>query len=291
VGSSFRYGDALDAVPQHSDTGWSDVSNGMQQVALGWGLLLGGLIMGGALFWLGTAGYPWVIRLAKGPFDQTAIVLTGLGILGLALIIGYGAILIGQWRCLMHAPERQGAKELMLVCITCIIGGSLLTLAAPFLGGVINYQTLHQGFSTEELNGLERWRIFQGPKLLALLGISLVLLNGVLFTQFLRTVANCFSNHFAARNADFLTLFVGLLVGGSVGAFFCAHELSFRSNLVLASVAGWGTYAACHVVLICGIRKCIARGGGLQAVESCATSWLTARTAASSPSGLHPVLR
>ena len=290
MGLSYRYGDALDDVPRQRDTGWSEVSHGMRQVALGWVLVLAGSVLGGALLWLGSAGYPKVMRLGKDAPEEGDLLLVGVGVLGVSLIMGCGAILIGQWRCLMHAPQRQGAKELMLVCVTCVLVGALLILVAPFLGGVLNPQTLRQGLNVEELRGLERLQIFRAEKLLALVGVCLILLNGVIFTQFLRTVADCFAGRRAVLGADLFTLFVGLLAGGSVGVFFCAHELSFKSNLVLAATAGWVAGVVVHALLIAGVRRCIGRGAP-SAADAPALAYVPGSIVPSPPSGLHPLPR
>ena len=40
--------------------------------------------------------------------------------LGVTAFLSYGLVLAGQWRCLMYAPERQNAKELMYLCLNSV---------------------------------------------------------------------------------------------------------------------------------------------------------------------------
>ncbi len=288
MGASLPYCDLFDTAAQRQDSGWAELSDGMRQVAVGWGLLLAGSVLGGTVLWLGTAGYAYVQRWGNTA-ERGAILLLGVVILGLSAVMGSGSILVGQWRCLMHAPERKRAKELMLVCITCVFVGSLLTVVAPFLGGVLNYQTLQQGISVQGLNGLERFRIFRGEKLLALVGVSLFLLGCLLFTQFLRAVADCLQRQSSVRNSDFFTLFMGVLVGGTAVAFLCVPEFTFRSNLLQAVAACWLLGIAWHVALISGVRKGMVRARYLPQTEVQAPHWLPGGIApSSSPSLLGP---
>ena len=43
--------------------------------------------------------------------------------------------MLGQWRCLMYAPERQGAKELMYVCLNLVVIASLMNVAGTNTAG------------------------------------------------------------------------------------------------------------------------------------------------------------
>jgi hypothetical protein len=45
------------------------------------------------------------------------------------------AKLRSQWRCLTYAPERQGARELMYVCLNLVVIASLMNVAVAVLDG------------------------------------------------------------------------------------------------------------------------------------------------------------
>ena len=105
----------------------------------------------------------------------------GLGILSITGIISYGIIVGGQFKCLLHAPERHGARWFMFLCIACLFLGPTFHVAS----GIASWQALtelknHPGKVQDfHMNPLGHW--------LQLIGFAISLLYPLSFTLFLRT--------------------------------------------------------------------------------------------------------
>src|SRR5262249_9991523 len=89
------------------------------------------------------------LKRAKPQFILALIL--GMLLVSLASTIGYIIMLMGHFRCLVHTPERHGARWKMFVCITGIIMSPVLSFVAGFLGGtqmndrpaVVKFQKKH----------------------------------------------------------------------------------------------------------------------------------------------------
>ncbi len=93
------------------ELGWGDVAKGLMQVLMGYGVLIAGTVLGVGLIAL--AIYSNVVeelarKNAKPSNGSLWQLYLGLGILSITGIISYGIIVGGQFKCLLHAPERHG---------------------------------------------------------------------------------------------------------------------------------------------------------------------------------------
>src|SRR5262249_15632869 len=180
------------------------------------------------------------------------LLLLGLLMVVLTALLSYGLVLLGQWRSLMYAPERQGARELMYVCINLVIIASIMNVAGAVLGRAGTYAALRQGAA-----GVGRldWR---SPGILLQLGSAMVgLLASLIFSQFLRTVASCFDDRSRVRSVDFNLAFLGLLLGGSCGTFLYVQRLASQTEMLPWLAAGWLLCFAWHLWLVNRVRQSV----------------------------------
>lgn len=262
--------------------GWAEVRKGLLLIGLGYAVLITGTLVGSLLVSSVLGGSSATHTLIRHSADADALMLLGVGALGGSLFSSAVLILIGQWRCLMHSPERGHAKEIMLVCMTCVLVGTSVHLFAPLAGGATDAQSWVQGMA-----GAQRLGVLKGGNILKLAGAGLLLLSCILFSQFLGTAASCFGDRRKARSADFFTWFVGLLLGGSIGGFICLYEVSFRFSLLQWLMVGWSLCYAWHLWLILGIRRCIS-WGLVQSSGVPTDEWIASRASRGSSSGLFP---
>jgi len=124
------------------ETGWREIRKGLHLVVLGYLVLIAGAVLGAVLIWLAVDGGLVAQQPQGGQQDRAAFLLVGTLVLGLTAVFSYGLVLTGQWRCLMYAPQSQNAKELMYVCINCVVIGSLLNVAGVYLDGGRTYAAL-----------------------------------------------------------------------------------------------------------------------------------------------------
>src|SRR4051812_31744108 len=116
-----------------------------RQIGRGLGLIAAGhlLLVGLALTALAVA---WAARAGRLPLPEQALtrpggaVLAGLAAVGAVGLLGYALVLVGQWRCLLFAPQHLGTKDLMFACVLCALVGPALFVVAHFAGGAGNYE-------------------------------------------------------------------------------------------------------------------------------------------------------
>jgi hypothetical protein len=234
--------------------GWQQISAGLRLVAWGYTALLIGSIVGVLLVWVVLSGHAvFGPRPSDDYSDQ--LLLFAVLTLGLTAIVSYGLVLAGQWRCLMYAPQRGSAKELIYVCLHCVLIGSVLNGVGAYLDGGKTYAALQQGW--EGLHALDAWspaNMVQAGSLL--LGVA----GSLVFSQFLRNVAECFNDRRAARAVDFNLLFMGLLIGGSVGTHLFIRRLSLQGDTLPWLIGGWLLCFAWHLGLVIGVRWSVDAG-------------------------------
>ena len=235
------------------DKGWQDISKGLTLVVQGYLVLVIGGVLGAGLVWLAVRrGRPLPgLEFARGAGD--GLLLLGVVTLGLTALLSYGLVLGGLWRCLMYAPQRQSAKELMYVCITAILMASLLNVAGVWADGDRAYAALQHGW--DDRAQLE----LHSPGVLLQLGSAgLGLFGSLVFSQFLRNAAGCFNDRARMRSVDLNLALVGLLLGGSVGTVFFVHRVALQLLPWLAG--GWLLCLAWHLLLVRGVRRCVEEG-------------------------------
>jgi hypothetical protein len=232
---------------------WHEVSKGLLLVAGGYLFLIMLALPGTLLLWLifhdGPLFHPRLVldRQEKDIlFLPVPIALCGV------VLVGFGMVVAGKLRCLTHATQHLGAKELMLTCITCSLAGVLLFAAAHFCGGLRNYLVFEKG-----LGALDRISFLNTGTIFQLAGAVLAFGGSLLFCQFQKTIARYFENEAGARRVDVYFLYVCLMVGGSIGVF-ATPRLAGRGELFLAVAGGWVVCILAQVVLMISTRRCIA---------------------------------
>jgi hypothetical protein len=268
----------------NTETGWQGVSTGLGLVMRGYLVLIAAGIVGPVLVWLaldeGGLG-----QLDHARQDRDTLMLLGVLALGLGPIACYALVLCGQWRCLMYAPQSKHSKELMYICLHCVILGSILMVIGLFLGGSEVCAALQQGTA-----GLDRLNL-TSPGVLLLLGSAiLAFLGSLVFSQFLRNVAGCF-HRARVRSLDLNLLFVGLLLGGSIGTLFLVQHLAPKGVLLPWLGAGWLLCFAWHVGLVGSIRRGLDEGLQRRAAEKAPLFAKAGSLATNSLSGLYRLVR
>jgi hypothetical protein len=82
----------------------------------------------------------------------------------------------------------------------------------------------------------------------------------LVYSQFLRSVADCVQARRRARAVDFNLWFMGLLIGGSLGVHFFVHRLSLKADALPWLIAGWLLCFAWHLWLVLSVRRCVVDG-------------------------------
>jgi hypothetical protein len=236
----------------NSDTGWRLIGRGLGVVAFGYASLLVGGVFGALLLYEAASGRSVLGQFAMDAEGLDDLRLLGVVVLGAGAVPRVGAVLLGQWLCLMYAPQGGGAKEWIYVCFTCVVMSLGLTVAGICLDGRRVYAALG--------DGLGGWRQFDwgdaGVLLLAA-GIALGLVGVLVFTQFLRSLAAGFRDRARVLWVDLNLWAVGVLLGGSAGATGVAYRLAPEVNLTLWLAGGWLACFAWHVGVILSVRRCV----------------------------------
>jgi hypothetical protein len=237
------------------EAGWQEIGKGLALITSGYLVLLVGGVLGPLLLWLALDGDAILDPLGAVPDQRDALLLFGMVTVGLTAVLSYGLVLAGQWRCLMYAPERQNAKELMYVCINMVFLASVLNMAAIYVDGGRTYAALQHGW-----DAVSRLDPFSPGMLVQVASAALGLVSSLFFSQFLRTVAGCFNDRARVRGVDFNLAFVGLLLGGSAGTLFYVQKLALQLNLLPWLAGGWLFCFAWHLMLVRGVRHCVRDG-------------------------------
>ncbi len=227
---------------------WREIRHGLWFAVLGNLLLLGGGLLG-LLFLLGMLDEPLLSRLGLAPEDAEFVWLLPAGL----AVLGYVLVLVGQWRCLFHAPQSSSAKEMQFACLLCFLFAPVCFVAAHFLGGKATYAALRSG--PEALVSLD---VLQAGVLLQLTGLLLLLLSVLLFSGFARAVVRCLRDERGVRVAGLYFWFVAFLLGGTIGLLVEARH-SARPEVVPALALGWLFCLLWHTLLLRGTRRRLGR--------------------------------
>ncbi|MCI0464191.1 MAG: hypothetical protein L0Z62_45230 [Gemmataceae bacterium] len=270
----------------NTETGWQGVSTGLGLVVRGYLVLIAAGIVGPVLVWLALDGGGLGQQLNNARQDRDTLMLMGALVLGLGPIACYALVLCGQWRCLMYAPQAEHSKELMYICLNCVILGSILKVTGLFLGGSEVYAALQQGTA-----GLDRLNLTSLGVLLLLGSATLAFLGSLVFSLFLRSVAGCFQDRARVRSVELNLLFVGLLLGGSIGTLFLVQPLAPKAVLLSWLGAGWLLCFAWHFGLVGSIRRGLKEGLQRRAAEKAPVVANAGSLATNTLSGLYRLVR
>jgi hypothetical protein len=235
-------------LPAQATPRWRAVSQGLGLAALGHVLLMA------ALPGLALAGLAWRAErrgwLPAGLEEEDAEAI-GLLLAGAAGALGYLLLVAGQWRCLRHAPQRDGAKEWVFASLLCLLVTPAPLAVAHFTGGAANYVVFRQG-----LGAVEGRDLLEGAGPLQLAGACLVLVGCLLFGQFQRAARRSLAGAAPSRLADGYFFFVFLLLGACAGPAFTSR-LASRQAVLEALAVGWGLSWLWHLAVILGTRRAI----------------------------------
>jgi len=221
---------------------WKEVRKGLKLVVLGYCFLILLAVPGLVLLFLSQA-------LPVNPLpalSPTQVVILGWVLTGVGTTLMFGLLLLGQRRCLNHAPQLHGSRELMFICFLCtFVGAACLGISWGF-GGLDNIKAL--------VDILETWRhypIRHAPELLQLAAALMFLLNCLFVTAFLRSVLKCVA---PSQTGPVSGLFwaVWFLGGATIGLL-----MTPVSELLRIVSGAWVVAFLWHVSLILFTRRSI----------------------------------
>jgi hypothetical protein len=230
-----------------AETGWEEVSKGLMRIFFAHMLLIGTIVL--FVVVLVIAGS--AVDMANPGTKVTTLLVVGM--LGLALVFGMaiisaGMIIYGQWRCLMFAPERCGAKLLMFGVLFCTITGPALSASFAFSKwGTPPPPPVKPKRLTATDVFMQRAEFYRdnltaqtttGYVELACGGLGL--LANLMFILFLRSVARCWDDRFRILMVDLYLGFAILLYLGTVYLFVINPQLALNEpHYLLLLGAGW----------------------------------------------------
>jgi hypothetical protein len=271
---------------------WQSLRRGVQLVLLGYLLLLA--LAGPGLFLWSVVTGTWPLPGLEGLEGKEAVDAAGQILLIVGGVAGFLLILVGQWCCLLSSPQSNSAKEWTFICILLALLVPVLNLVVPFVGGAGRYDVLER--LVQDPTDASAWKELPVGTLLRLASGLMGVLNVFFYTQFLRVVLVRLEEGARAKGAEAFTMFLGLLLGASVGACFAPRIPMVRTPLFLGLGAAWVAGLAWHVALIFGTSRRMRRalaplgkagaGGASPAAKPAA-----ARGAAKRFSGLHSLFR
>src|SRR5262249_42734076 len=173
----------------------------------------------------------------------------------LAILASFGMLLWGQWRCLMYAPERCGAKWIMVGSIVCTLVSPTLSIGLAVLGAGGGGGDKVAWAEDEKLTARDafvntardyRDDVRSGQFIGYAKGAASFtsLLGGVLFLLFLRAVTRCSDQPTYTRLIDGYFVFCVALAVGSV------YLVVERPFLLREPIYALGLLAGCLLVFV-----------------------------------------
>jgi hypothetical protein len=243
------------------ELGWGDVASGLSKVLFGYGVLFLGTFIGVGLLMLSMyqLGDEFSKEVGKKTLGQKAslgslwAMYTGIGILSVIGLISYCIVLGGQFRCMMGAADRHGARWMMFLCIACVFLGP----AFHFASGVSNWQQISelrnhpQRIETFQLNPLGQW--------LQLIGMCISMLYPMFFLLFLRAIGICLRIDWHVTMINIFLVVAALMVGATAYALAVYHpgRKPIPAAHAGALVVGWFGILVLYVTVIAVTRVVI----------------------------------
>jgi hypothetical protein len=243
------------------EMGWGDVASGLTKVLFGYGTLFLGTAIGVGLLAVSMYSFDEVLgkevakkaAQPKASLGQLWCLYLGMGILSVIGLISYCIIIGGQFRCMMGAAERHGARWFMFICIACLFLGPAFHIAT----GIANYQALAElknhprRIETFQLNPMGQW--------LQLIGFAISMVYPLFFILFLRAVAVCMR---ADAHVMLVNVFVVIACSlvAATGYELFEHRPGTKPlppQHTMALGLAWGVMLVLYAGLIGVIRICI----------------------------------
>jgi hypothetical protein len=236
--------------------GWKEVAEGLTKVIFGYGTLLLGTTLGFGMVLLSVTGladgHP-AGKVGKPSNFSLWMFYLGCGILSVIGLISYCMVIGGQFRCMMGAAERNGARWFMFTCCACLFFGPAFELAS----GIASFQLLQEirknpaAIRDLQLNPLSQW--------LHLIGFVISMIYPVCFVLFLRATAVCLR---AEGHVTVISIFLVLIGALMVGTCFMLYQFPpggkpAPPDLWLMLGGAWAVALLVYIILIFAIKACI----------------------------------
>jgi hypothetical protein len=242
------------------ELGWGDVAKGLNQVLFGYGVFILGVTLGAGLLVIGLfsmldPGAALHKPAAKPSNASLWMIYLGLGILSVIGLISYGIIVGGQFKCMMGAAERHGARWCMFLTIACLFLGPAFNVAA----GISSRQALQDlkknpaAVKDIQINPLGQW--------LHLIGFGISMLYPMCFLLFLRATAVCLRVEGQVMLVNAFLVFAGVVVAGTAFMMFQYRPGGLPLPPALALILGGAWVVVCvgYIGLIAITRICIGK--------------------------------
>lgn len=235
------------------EVGWQDVGKGLTQVLVGYLVLFLGTALGVglvllAMYSMGEHGGRVQQRPSLASLWQFYV---GLGILSVIGLITFVIILGGQFKCIIGAAERHGARWYMFLCITSLIIGVVFHIASG-VGGLRAYPEMRRGVAT-----LQELQLTEVGKIMQLAGFGIGLLYPLFFILFLRAIAACMHATGYVRFINVYLLFATALSGVTAILILNPQLFAKRPFELMMLGGGWVVSMIIYVITILIVRVCI----------------------------------
>jgi hypothetical protein len=239
---------------QYDESGWRQIRTGLLVVAIGYGVLILGSITSGALVRLAISGKYLPSPGEEQDLQNLYAWLTASSLVVTA-ICSYSLVMLGQFRCMMYAPPQHCAKEVMYICCQCLLAAAVLNGLGVFLDEGKSFAALKDGWHGVKI--LNPWSVANSMHLASfVLGV----ISTLVFSQYLRRVAERFDDSRGAKAVDLNLIFTALIIGGSVGAGLCMGGLKLKGVTLVLPAAAWLSCLIWHLWLVLRIRRCVYDG-------------------------------
>jgi len=234
---------------QNEGAYWDEIRKGLGGVLLGYFVLLAGGALGLGFHHLAYDGY-WAVRMVefRGDSADLFLPLAG-GTICLAILLATALVVRGLWRCLMHSPSVQNGKELIYAGFLSVATSLLTGMAGLYLSGRRTYGLLVNG-----THWLDAVNLTDTGCLLLLASVTLAVLSCVIFTQYVGSVAGSVQDRARVVGCERNLLFIGLLMGATVGTLMSHRHLAIVNELLPWVGACWVLWFVWHVWLVDRLR-------------------------------------
>jgi hypothetical protein len=237
------------------EVGWTEVGKGLGQVLVGYLIGVVGTVVGVALIALSLYGIPEAGTLKVRTQTNSSLwqFYIGLAILSLIGLFSFLYVAGGQFRCMMGASERQGARWFMFGCLTCLLMGPAFNIAAGIAGvqQAIDINRGPQAFTDIKYN--------QTGQYLKLIGFTISLLYPLSFLLFLRQTACCMHARAHSLVLSVFLMFAFPLVAVT-GYYIYDPQFAAKYEAVGALLGmGWLVLGAGYLAIILIMRLCVLR--------------------------------
>jgi hypothetical protein len=233
------------------EVGWHDVGKGLTQVLFGYLTGFLGTAIGIGLVMLSLYGSGDNMSRARPSLGSLWQFYIGMGILSVVGLISYVFILGGQFKCMMGAAERNGARWFMFMCITSLIIGAAFHLASG-VAGLRAYPDWRRGATT-----LQELQLTELGKVMQLAGFGVGLLYPLFFILFLRAIAACMNAYGYVKFINVYLVFAGALIAATAFMIYNPSYFTRHPTETLLLAGGWVVSMLTYVVSILLIRVCI----------------------------------